>query len=63
MTYALSPILALLNSSVERVRCQGVGRLVAGNATGGFDNPFPAEVGLFTLRNSTVLANVTMPFF
>jgi predicted dehydrogenase len=63
VTHALSPILSLLDTTVASVRCQGAGKLAASNATGAFDNPYPAEVGLFTLRNSDVLADVTMSFF
>lgn len=63
VTHALSPILALLDTTVASVRCQGAGKLAAGNATGGFNNPYPTEVGLFTLRDSDVLADITMSFF
>jgi predicted dehydrogenase len=63
VTHALSPILSLLDTTVQSVRCRGAGRLAAGNATGGFDNPFPTEVALFTLTGSDVLADVTMSFF
>ncbi|MDQ2848630.1 MAG: Gfo/Idh/MocA family oxidoreductase [Actinomycetota bacterium] len=63
VTHALSPILSLLDTTVASVRCQGAGKLAAGNATGGFNNPYPTEVGLFTLRDSDVLANITMSFF
>lgn len=60
VTHALSPILSLLDTTVASVRCQGAGKLAAGNATGGFNNPYPTEVGLFTLRDSEVLADITM---
>lgn len=63
VTHALSPILSLLDTTVASVRCQGAGKLAAGNATGGFNNPYPTEVGLFTLRDSEVLADITMSFF
>jgi len=63
VTHALSPILALLDTTVESVTCQGAGRLTEANATGGFDNPYPTEVGLFTLEGSDVLVEVTMSFF
>ncbi|MQA77695.1 MAG: gfo/Idh/MocA family oxidoreductase [Streptosporangiales bacterium] len=63
VTHALSPVLALLGTSVESVRCQGAGRLAERRATGGFDNPYPTEVGLFSLRDSDVLVDVTMSFF
>lgn len=63
VTHALSPVLALLGTGVESVRCQGAGRLAERRATGGFDNPYPTEVGLFTLRDSDVLVDVTMSFF
>ena len=63
VTHALSPLLQLLGTTVESVRCLGTGRLTADRATGGFDNPFPTEVGLFTLSGSDVIADVTMSFF
>lgn len=63
VTHALSPILALLGTTVESVQCRGAGRLAPEHAVGGFDNPFPTEVGLFALRESDVLADVTMSFF
>lgn len=63
VTHALSPILSLLDTTVASVRCQGAGKLAASNATGGFNNPYPTEVGLFTLRDSDVLADITMSFF
>jgi predicted dehydrogenase len=63
VTHALSPILSLLSTTVESVRCNGAGHLTSLQNTGGFDNPFPTEVGLFTLRDSDVLADITMSFF
>jgi predicted dehydrogenase len=63
ITHALAPVLALLDTTVESVSCRGAGTLTADRATGGFDNPFPTEVGLFTLRGSDVLADITMSFF
>ena len=63
VTHALSPLLALLDTRVTSVQCRGAGRLTAGRSTGGFDNPFPTEVGLFTLDDSDVLADITMSFF
>ena len=61
-THALSPALLLLDTSVERVVAHGSGVLAAHRRTGGYDNPFPLEVGLFTLRDSPVVADVTMAF-
>ena len=63
LTHALSPILALLDTTVESVVCHGAGRLTPERRTGGFDNPYPTEVGLFTLRDSEVLADIQMSFF
>lgn len=63
VTHALSPILSLLDTSVATVQCQGAGRLADENAAGGFGNPYPTEVGLFRLRNSDVLADITLSFF
>jgi predicted dehydrogenase len=63
LTHALSPLLALLDTGVQSVSCRGAGSLTPDRRTGGFDNHYPAEVGLFTLRDSDVLADITMAFF
>jgi predicted dehydrogenase len=63
ITHALSPILSLLDTTVESVTCLGAGILPEARKTGGFDNIFPSEVGLFRLRNSDVVADITMSFF
>ncbi|MGH3098037.1 MAG: Gfo/Idh/MocA family protein [Streptosporangiales bacterium] len=63
ITHALSPVLALLGTGVETVRCMGAGTLASARDLGGFDNPYPTEVGLFTLRDSDVLADITMSLF
>lgn len=63
LTHALSPILALLDTHVVSVQARGAGRLTQAQTAGGFDNPFPAEVGLFELEGSDVLADITMAFF
>ena len=63
LTHALSPILSLLDTTVDSVHCLGAGRLPPERMTGGFDNTFPTEVGLFTLRSSDVVADITMSFF
>lgn len=62
LTHALSPILHLTGSSVKEVVAYGTGRLTK-DRIGPYDNPFPAEVGLFQLDNSDVVANITMSFF
>lgn len=62
-THALSPVLALLGTTVESVQCQGAGRLTADRTVGSFDNPFPTEVGLFRLSGSDALVDVTVSFF
>jgi predicted dehydrogenase len=63
LTHALSPALALLDTTADSVRCQGAGRLTPERSTGGFDNPYPTEVGLFRLVGSDALADITMSFF
>jgi predicted dehydrogenase len=63
VTHALAPVLALLDTGVDTVSARGAGRLPEHRRTGGFDNLFPAEVGLFTLRGSDVVADITMAFF
>lgn len=62
-THALSPILAMLDTTVVDVRCLGAGRLSESRRAGGFDNPFPSEVGLFRLRGTDAVAEITMAFF
>jgi predicted dehydrogenase len=62
LTHALPPALALLDTTVESVQCQGAGRLTADRA-GDYSNPFPTEVGLFRLAGSDALAVITMSFF
>lgn len=61
-THALSPVLALLDATVESVRCLGAGRLDEGRRSGGFDNPYPAEIALFRIRGHELVADVTMAF-
>jgi len=62
LTHALSPILALTGDSVASVVAHGSGRLTP-DRVGPYDNPFPMEVGLFRLRHSPVVPEVTMAFF
>ncbi|PWH04926.1 oxidoreductase [Brachybacterium endophyticum] len=63
-THALSPALDLLGTSVESVTAHGSGHLDEATRTaGGFDNPFPTEIGAFRLRGSDVIAEVQMSFF
>jgi predicted dehydrogenase len=62
-THALSPVLDLLDTTVESVSARGAGRLAAEHVSGRFDNPYPTEVGLFTLKGSDVLADIQMSFF
>ncbi|GAA2394777.1 oxidoreductase [Catellatospora methionotrophica] len=61
VTHALSPILALLDTTVTSVHCLGSGRLT-GDREGSFGNPYPLEAGLFRLRGSDAVAEVTMAF-
>lgn len=63
LTHALSPALAMLDTTVASVQCQGAGRLTPDRRAGDFDNPFPAEVGLFRLVGSDALVDITMSFF
>lgn len=63
VTHALSPILALESTTVARVSARGAGTLPEHRRVGGYNNPFPTEVGLFELRDSTALADITMAFF
>jgi predicted dehydrogenase len=62
LTHALSPALALLDTRVSSVRAFGSGRLAPERTSGGFDNPFPTEVGHFRLAGSDVVAEIQMSF-
>lgn len=61
-THALAPALALEETYVEQVVCLGSGRLTP-DRVGASGNPFPTQVGLFTLAGSDLLAQVTLSFF
>ena len=61
-THALCPLLGLTGSTVESVVAHGSGRLTE-DRRGRFENPFPAEKGLFTLVGSDVVAEIEMSFF
>jgi predicted dehydrogenase len=63
VTHALSPVLGLLDTTVADVHCHGAGQLTSDRTAGNFDNPFPAEVGLFRLEGSAALIEITMAFF
>ncbi|MEU8005601.1 hypothetical protein AB0B66_30960 [Catellatospora sp. NPDC049111] len=58
VTHALSPILALLDTSVASVHCLGSGRLT-GEREGAFGNPYPLETGLFRLRGHDAVAEIS----
>lgn len=62
LTHALSPLLALTGSAVKSVTAYGSGRLTE-DRIGESGNPFPVEVGLFQLRDTDVVADITMSFF
>lgn len=62
LTHALSPLLALTDDTVADVVAYGSSRLTP-DRVGTFENPFPVEVGLFRLRQSDVVGQVTMSFF
>lgn len=61
-THALAPLLALTGSQVETVTALGTGRLTP-ERLGEYDNPFPAEVGVFRLAGSDVAGVVQLSFF
>ncbi|TDE08004.1 Gfo/Idh/MocA family protein [Jiangella asiatica] len=61
-THALSPALALTGRTVAEVTAYGSGRLTD-DRLGEKGNPYPAEVGLFRLRDSDLVAQVTVSFF
>lgn len=61
-THALAPLLALTDSQVASVTASGSGTLTQ-DRVGAYDNPFPAEVGVFRLTGSDVAAVVQLSFF
>ena len=61
-THALTPILSLLGTTVQRVTGTGSGRLAPHQLIGGYTNDFPIEVALFTMHESPVVADVTVAF-
>ena len=61
-THAVSPVLSLLDTTVQRAICVGSGQLAPHRRIGGYTNDFPTEVALFTLRGSPVVADVTVAF-
>lgn len=62
ITHALSPALALTGTGVLDLVAYGSGTLTP-DRVGSSGNPYPAEVGLFRLRGSNLVADVTMSFF
>jgi len=63
LTHALSPILNLLDTHPVTVSARGSGILTDERRSGDFNNPFPCEVGIFTLAGSSAIADITMAFF
>jgi len=62
ITHALSPALALTDTTVHSVRCLGSARLPE-ERTVTYGNPFPLEAALFRLREHSMAIDVTMSFF
>lgn len=61
-THALAPLLALADSSVQRVSCLGVGRLRA-DICADPKNPFPMQTAHFQLSNSSAVAQVNRAWY
>lgn len=61
-THAVSPILALTGTRVERVVCLGGGSLRP-DLHGAYEKPFPLEVALMRLAGTAALAEITGAFF
>lgn len=62
VTHALSPALALTETTVRSVQCLGSGTLTPERA-GSYGNPFPLEAGLFRLREHDMAVDVVLSFF
>lgn len=62
MTHAISPVLKLLATGVERVHCFGSGRLPKERVKP-YGNPYPVETAIFRLRDSDVAVEVTRSLF
>lgn len=61
-THALAPLLAVLRTRVTTVRALGAGRLPADMASR-WGNPFPTEIGLYEVADSTATIEVTRSMF
>ncbi len=61
-THAIAPLLALADTTVEQVVSFGTGRLTP-ERRGDDDDPYPSQVGLFTLAGSDVVGEVALSFF
>jgi predicted dehydrogenase len=61
-THALSPALALTDTTAARVSCLGSSRLTP-ERVGDSQNPFPLEAAIFALRDHPMAVDVTMSFF
>ena len=61
-THALAPLLALTGSQVATVTALGSGTLTP-ERIGAYDNPFPAQTGVFRLTDSDVSAVLQLSFF
>jgi len=61
-THAVSPLLALANTSVESVICHGSGRIKE-DYIKRYDSPFAIETAVMKLRDMDVVAEVTRSLF
>jgi predicted dehydrogenase len=62
ITHALSPALALADTTAQSVRCLGSSHLTEARR-GGYGNPFPLEAALLRLREHPMAVDITMSFF
>jgi predicted dehydrogenase len=63
ITHAISPLLTIAGTRAEKVFCLGSGTLRPDLQSDVYKNPFPLESALFRLKDSDVVAEVTMSFF
>lgn len=62
ITHALGPVLGLLETTAEEVRCFGSGALPESKRAR-YGNPYPVETAVFRLRDSDVAVEVTRSMF
>ena len=61
-THAISPLLALAKTRVEKVHCFGTGWMLE-EFVRQYDNPYPMETAIFNLEGTDIAAEATRSLF